>query len=227
MNETAPCGRKAPYVAISSREHSLYQAHRRESDVALTGLLDTVDAPRRLSNSGKRFIGEGAQVSNQPTDVEHASVDAQTELTGLVASAINLLNAAEVREVDDPMGARHPSSVAANRRSYGPFSEVYSAPLDIKGSQLFTGLHDRTETGNITADARVHLVDDGTAPTHSPMHGGAVLPPVDMRTSPAPLLHRVRVRGVFVIGNGAPIKIDEGIEVHLRDSVDGQIDFII
>lgn len=31
---------------------------------------------------------------------------------------------------------------------------------------------------------------------------------------------------VFVVGNGAPIKIDEGITVHLRDGADGRVDFV-
>lgn len=40
-------------------------------------------------------------------------------------------------------------------------------------------------------------------------------------------LHRVRFRGVFVVGNGAAIRIDESIGVYLRDGANGQVDFII
>ena len=56
---------------------------------------------------------------------------------------------------------------------------------------------------------------------------GAALPTANVRGSSTPPHRRIRSRGVFIVGNGAPIKIDEGIEVHLRDGVEGQVDFVM
>ena len=59
------------------------------------------------------------------------------------------------------------------------------------------------------------------------LHEGSAEPQVNMNAPSTPPLRRVRTRGAFIIGNGAPIKIDEGIEVYLRDGADGQVDFVI
>lgn len=126
---------RSPYIAISSREHSLYQARRRGScgsDGTPPRVLNAIDALRRLYNSDLRAVnlstGERTQVSNPPSDIIFAT------------------------------------------------------------------------------------------------KGGAYNTPEDIRNPPP---RRARARGVFIVGNGAPIKIDEGIEVRLRDGVDGQVDFII
>jgi len=47
---TTPHNRRSPYVAISSREHSSYQARRCGSDETLVGLLSAIDALQHLSN---------------------------------------------------------------------------------------------------------------------------------------------------------------------------------
>lgn len=52
-------------------------------------------------------------------------------------------------------------------------------------------------------------------------------PLIDVRDPSAPSTRRVWTRGVFIIGEGAPVKIDESIEVHLRDGADRQVNFII
>jgi hypothetical protein len=133
-------------------------------------------------------------------------VDARNEVTGPLESGSglpNVLIAMEVRDADGPVA------------------------VDVKGPRPSANPHSRAGPRNVAANAPVHPVDDATAPTHNPTHEGAAPPPVDTRAPSVPPLRRVRARGVFIIGNGAPIKIDEGIEVNLRDGVDGQVDFII
>ena len=212
-NGTILRSRRPAYVSISSREHSFYQARGRGSDGVLVGLLDAVDALQRLRNSGEGNppTAQDAQVSDQPTDMESRVPP----------------NALIVQDVDGPMAAQHSLNSAANRRSRGSFSEVNDAPLDARAPHLSTDLHSCADTGDAAAGAPDYPLDDNTAPANNSTHEGAVPPPVDTRAPPAPPLRRVRARGVFIIGNGAPIRIDEVIEVHLRDGVDGQVDFVI
>ena len=70
-------------------------------------------------------------------------------------------------------------------------------------------------------------IDGPVPPNDDPTHDGPAPPTTNTRMPSVPPLHRVRARGVFIIGNCAPVKIDGGIEVHLRDGVGGQVDFII
>ena len=239
---TTPRGRRSPYIAISSREHSLYQARRRGSDGSLAGLLDAVNALQCLSNSNSQITnlpaGQDIQASNQLIDIKnqitHPSGDPQDEPTDPATSASNLPNVMKVQDIAGPTGTQHPFNTAAKRRSRGPFiCDVYGSPPRVEGTRPSMDTHpsadphSRADAENVTASAPGHSPNDATAPAHDPVPEDAMPPPVDTRAPPVPPLRPVRARGVFIVGNGAPIRIDEGIEVHLRDGTDGRIDFII
>jgi hypothetical protein len=59
-------------------------------------------------------------------------------------------------------------------------------------------------------------------------HPVQVKDPTDKDIAPTSVaLRRVCTRGAFVIDNGAPVKIDEGINVCLKQGINGQVNFVI
>lgn len=96
-----------------------------------------------------------------------------------------------------------------------------------------TGVHTQPQNSSTVAtDTHPHDaskdIQNLPVPTHNSngSHGGTPPPQINIAPSTPPL-HRIRTRGAFLIGNGAPMKIDESIEVRLRDGANGQVDFII
>ena len=225
---TTPRGRRSPYIGISSREHSLYQARRRGSDGSVVRILDVVDALQRLSSSNNQAaslpIGQDVLAIDIRNEETHPPVDPQGEPAGPVTPSRSLPNAMGVQGVDSPTRTH----TSANRHSRGPLiREIYDTALRVEGPHFLTDPHSHADAENIAVDAPGHSVDGTATPAHDPMREDTRPPPVDSRAPPVARLRRVHVRGVFVIGHGAPIEIDEGIEVHLRDGTDGRIDFII
>jgi len=206
---------------MSSGEHSLHNASRRGS----VGLLDAVGALQRLSNSDMRISNPLPSIDNR---VAYHPVDARNESTSGRDMAGSLQIRGIVPGVQDPdgfVGAQHPPRITANEDLHLPSGEVDTTPLDVEGPDLPTNPRSHVGAENATTTASAFPVDSTTAPVHNPAYEGTAPPPVN--TPSVPPLRRVRTRGIFIIGNGAPIKIDEGLEVHLRDGVDGQVDFII
>lgn len=152
------CGRRSPFAATSSRQHSLYQTRGGGSGVTPIRLLNDTEGPQPPSGPDER-------ISSPPTN-------------------------RSVQVLDHPAGTENDSTNPANNTvtpSNGP------AP----------------------------------PPNDGPAYDNPAPPTVDMRDASVPPPRRVRARGVFIIGNGAPIRIDESIEVRLKDGVGGQVDFII
>ena len=141
---TTPRGRRSPYITISSREHSLYQARRRGSDRSLVGLLNAVDALQRLSNPNRQIAnlptGQDIQASNQLIDIKnqitHPSGDPQDKATDPATSASSLPNVMGVQDVAGPTGTPHPFNAATKRGSRGPFiCDVYGSPPRALGAR--------------------------------------------------------------------------------------------
>lgn len=192
-----PNGRRSPFVAISSREHSLYQVRNREPEGAVAGFLGAIDALQHLPRPDNQVPNPPASldipVSEQRPDAYPFS-ETQYEPAASVTPRNTQPNTGEANNAsgapDVNIPDNHRGHPASRNFAHGPFDDPH---------------------------------DDATAPIRISAREGA--PPT---TNPSiPPLRRVRLRGVFIVGNGAPIKIDEGIEVHLRDGVDGQVDFLM
>ena len=194
-----------------SEEQSPYHAHSR----GLGGLLEADDGLQPLSNSNNLIHKSPTDIDNQVTCLPR---DARNELTGPIMFQKVGVVAPRVQGTDDVVDT-------PNGRLRLPSSDA--TPSDVGGVHLPTDPRDRAATEDSTPTASTYPVNNPTPSIHNPIPEGAVPPPVDTRVPSVPPLRRVRARGVFIIGNGAPIKIDEGLEVHLRDGIDGQVDFII
>lgn len=196
-NEITPHGRRSPYVVVSSRDHTLYQA-RRSGTPARLDAIDSLD--RRPPGSDERIpsppTSQDTEVPGQPAHTEDDSTDRITPAISLPSAPVDT----GVQDMDSP---KYQPSTARNPHLDKPSDDV---------------------EGNATAGTSTNPANDTTTPV---MHEGPALPTVNTRAPSVPPPRRVRARGVFIIGNGAPIKIDEGIEVYLRDGVGGQVDFII
>jgi hypothetical protein len=125
-------------------------------------------------------------------------------------------------EPADPVmsGGTPPNMGEANIAPNAPNEEIPHPYADLRGG---TVPRNAVPGPSIGADPP----DDITVPIRGLTDGGAALPTVNLRAPPTSPPRCVRYRGIFIIGNSAPVKIDEGIEVHLRDGVNGQVDFII
>ncbi|KAF9790782.1 hypothetical protein BJ322DRAFT_1017423 [Thelephora terrestris] len=147
----------------------------------------------------------------------------------------------EIVPADDPMdaykdetvphGSRLPF-VAISSREHSMYRSRRRGSRGSDGSSAAEVLqylpqHSRTSIADIRLNDIPEDIGSPTGPTDTPngLHGGTA-PGVSTR-APSNPLRPIRTRGAFIIGNGAPIKIDDSLEVHLRDGADGQVDFII
>ena len=198
-NRSTPHG--SPDIVMLSEDESC-RPHTRGLEESLVGLLDAVSGLQRLSNPDGQTpnpsTGHGNQVFGQPAVMEH-------QVTHTSADPLN--------------ESGGPTTPGSNSQNVVFASGVRDAD-DLVGARNLL---------SVATNGRVHgpsgQVDD--APRSHEDTRNAAPPPTNTRAHPAPPLRRVRTRGVFIIGDGAPIRIDDGIEVHLRDGVDGQVDFIM
>jgi len=200
-NETTPHGRRSPYVAVSSRDHSLYQA-RRSGSGGTPVRLDATDAlDRRPSGSDEQIssppTSQGTRVPDQPAHTENKTTDPITPTISLPSVPIDV-------------GARNMDSSKCRP----------STARNVHADEPPNGVE-----GNATTGTSANPVNNTTTPIDT--HEDPEPPTANTRASSVPPPHHIRTRGVFIIGNSAPIKIDGDIEVHLRNGVGGQVDFII
>lgn len=194
-----PNGRRPPYVPISSGEHSLYQVRKRGLEGTLVGFLGAIDGPQYLLRS------EGS-IPNPPAGQDIQVSDQHSD-------------ASPYRETqNEPTGSETLENNPSNR---GEVNRGSSGTPDVRMPHNSLG---QPAPGNVVPGPFTDADDDVTLPINSSVREGTAPTTVNPSISP---LRRVRFRGVFIVGNGAPIKIDEGIEVHLRDGVDGQVDFVM
>lgn len=178
------------------------------------GSPDTTDTPRRLPNPETRDqgvqwpegrTGESANPITPGGGIRDRHVVPGTPDAGSLERNSTLL---------DVVPGEHP---------YGPPGNIDDIPADANGPHNFADVQGCPCGVNRASSSSLSSACDPTAPNHGQMHGAPVVVDVGVPYPPP----RVRARGVFIVGNAAPIRIDEGIEVHLRDGVDGQVDFII
>ena len=201
-NGTSPRGPRSPYVAISSQERSLYLPYRRGTgvlDEPSGGALNAVDISQHLSSPN---IRSNLSTGESPR-VSNPPIDIESQAQHPSANAVDSVLSEVSEDVKNPLLAADPHSQA------GVECVATSTP---------------THTTNNTPQ-----IHDTTAPIRNPNGPceGATSSQADIRAPPAPPLRLVRTRGAFIIGNGAPIKIDESIEIHLIDCADGRVDFVI
>lgn len=194
-----PNGRRSPYVPISSGEHSLYQVRKRGLEGTLVGFLGAIDALQHLPRSEGSIPNPPAGQGIQVSDQHsHAPPYQGTQ--------------------NEPTGSGTLENNPSNR------SEVNRGSSGTPDVRIPHNPHGQPAPGNVVFGPFINADDDATLPINSSVREGTA--PTTINPS-IPPLRRVRFRGVFIVGNGAPIKIDEGIEVHLRDGVDGQVDFVM
>ena len=104
-------------------------------------------------------------------------------------------------------------SATPNEHLHTPCNNADGTPVVDEGPRISANLPGCTRSANVTDNP----INNLNMPTRDQT-------PVRAPSTPP---RRILVRGAFIIGNGAPIRIDESIEVRLRDSVGGHIDFII
>ena len=181
----------------------MYQSFRRKlrgPDGSSTRIPNTIECLGDSSNPNLQTAGSLASESTQiPGPFDRGNQAAH--LTGNAQNEVIII------------GGEHLSDTRENAKIPHPTTDPHNLP----GAEP------------TSVDASLHTAGHGTGPTHSPNHPyeGAAPPPADVRAPSSPPFGRVRIRGAFVIGNGAPIKIDESIGVYLRDGANGEVDLII
>ena len=204
---------RSPSTAMAG-EQPLTHAHRRGSG----GLLNIVDAPQLPSNSDKRIPNGPTGIDNQMTYLPR---DARNESTDPIMSVGSLqvgVAAPRVQGTEDFADTQ-------NGHLHPPSSDV--TPSSVEDPDLPMIPCGRMGTGDSTTNPSASPVNNATPPIQKAVSESAVPPQVGTRAPSVPPLRRARTRGVFIIGNGAPIKIDESLEVRLRDGINGRVDFII
>jgi hypothetical protein len=183
----------------------------------------------RIHNVIKRLqhlTNQSVRATNSPTDeiaqVLSPPINVEEQTAGLPANVPN-----EVTGPASPGSGGFPDAgVPTQPRCSSTVYRLFNISEDTDNPYLRTDPLHFTGTEYIAMDASTHITNDATRPAHNPREGSTP-PQSDTRGPPTPPSCRVRTRGAFIIGNGAPVKIDENIEVHLRDGVNGHVDFII
>lgn len=222
----APHGPRPPYVAISPREHSFYQSRghgSRGSDGLLTIIPSAIEGLQHLLNPNIRAAN---QLSDENTQVFSPPTDTEDQTAGPPAATPNGVIGPTPSE-----SSKFPDAAAPIRSRFSPVvtvgTHLCDIAEDVKDFHPATDLQNLAGTEYIAVDASTHTTFNGPSHIRNGSRGGATPPTVDVRGPTAPPSRRVWTRGAFLIGNSAPVKIDERVEVRLRDGGNGEVDFII
>ena len=187
-----------------------------------SGLSPFFDGP---GTNGITVHGRGSPDATD-SDARDEVVEASNELPGKTEELVGQIppggglqeDHVEIRDAQRSLAL---SGVVSSGCPHGPLSNTEDIPVDVSGPRVFANVQGYAGSANHAGGSSVNFASNSTA--RGQTYGTPVVVDVGHPYPPP----RVRARGVFIIGNAAPIRIDEGIEVHLRDGVDGQVDFII